>query len=57
MRHDVLNVMLIDEGMNTGVSEASKIGGGQIAIRRFFSNPELFKITILTSETEIVRFW
>lgn len=57
MSNDVLNVLLVDEGMNTGVSEASKIGGGQIAIRRFFSNTVLFKITILTSETEIVRFW
>lgn len=57
MNRQVLKVLLVDEGMNTGVPDASKIGGGQMARRRFFSDPELFQVTVLTSEIEIVRFW
>ena len=57
MNHNFLKVLLVDEGMNTGVSEASKIGGGQVARRRFFSDPKLFHITVLTSESEIAMYW
>lgn len=57
MNRQVLKVLLVDEGMNTGDPNASKIGGGQMARRRFFSDPKLFKVTVLTSENEVVRFW
>jgi len=57
MKQSPLKVLLVDEGMNTGFHDASKIGGGQVARRRFFSDPEQFQVTVLTSETEIARFW
>ena len=57
MSHKVLKLLLVDEGMNTGFSEASKIGGGQIAARRFFASTELFETTLLTSDPEVAQFW
>jgi glycosyltransferase involved in cell wall biosynthesis len=57
MVQDVLKILLIDDGMNTGISTASKIGGGQVARRRFFADPNLFKVTVLTSENEIAIYW
>jgi glycosyltransferase involved in cell wall biosynthesis len=57
MNHNILKVLIIDEGMNTGISNANKIGGGQIISRRLFSNRKLFQIRLLTSEKQIVQFW
>jgi len=57
MKQNPLKILLIDEGMNTGDPAASKIGGGQMARRRFFSDDTLFKVTVLSSEPEICRFW
>jgi glycosyltransferase involved in cell wall biosynthesis len=57
MNRSPLKVLLVDEGKNTGLEDGSKIGGGQIARRRFFSNADLFHVTLLTSEEELVKFW
>lgn len=53
----MLKVLLIDDGMNPGKDGASKVGGGQIARHRFFSDSELFDVTVLTSEPEIASLW
>ena len=57
MSHKKLKILFVDDGMNTGSTNSSKIGGGQIARRRFFSNQDLFQVTLLTSEREIARYW
>ena len=57
MNQDKLKILLIDEGLNTGCSEASKIGGGQISRLRLFSQKDFFEVTVLTSEPEIATLW
>lgn len=52
-----LKILLIDEGLNTGTPEASKIGGGQLSRWRLFSQKDYFTVTILTSEPEIAALW
>lgn len=52
-----LKILLIDEGLNTGIPEASKIGGGQISRLRLFSQKDFFEVTVLTSEPEIANLW
>jgi glycosyltransferase involved in cell wall biosynthesis len=57
MRNKIVRVLLIDEGMNTGISAASKIGGGQVVRRRFFSDYNFFQTRVLTSEKQIADYW
>jgi len=57
MRSTMLNIILIDEGMNPGSTRGSRIGGGQVARKRFFSNKKYFDVTVLTSEPEIIELW
>jgi glycosyltransferase involved in cell wall biosynthesis len=52
-----LKILLIDEGLNTGNPEASKIGGGQLSRWRLFSQKDCFTVTLLTSEPEIAALW
>jgi glycosyltransferase involved in cell wall biosynthesis len=52
-----LSIMLVDEGMNSGGSLSSKIGGGQLARRRFFSSKNLFSVTLFSSEKEVTDLW
>lgn len=53
----MLRVLLIDQGMNTGANDSTRIGGGQIARRRFFSDRQIFDVTLLTSEKDLVELW
>lgn len=53
----MLRVLLVDQGMNTGSEESTRIGGGQIARRRFFSDRRLVEVTLLTSEKNLVELW
>ncbi len=57
MKRKRLTILLIDEGMNTGIATASKIGGGQVARKRFFSDPDFFHTRVLTSEKQIAQYW
>ncbi|MDD1777732.1 MAG: glycosyltransferase [Candidatus Helarchaeota archaeon] len=52
-----IKVLLIDEGLNTGTSQASKIGGSQLNRWRLFSQNDIFEVTVLTSEPEIAALW
>jgi glycosyltransferase involved in cell wall biosynthesis len=57
MNRRKLKILLIDEGLNTGSPEASKIGGGQLSRWRLFSQKDYFIVTVLTSEPEIAALW
>jgi glycosyltransferase involved in cell wall biosynthesis len=57
MNQDKLKILLIDEGLNTGLPEASKIGGGQLSRWRLFSQKDFFEVTVLTSEPDIANLW
>jgi glycosyltransferase involved in cell wall biosynthesis len=57
MNNGKLRVLLVDLGMNPGGASAHRIGGGQIARRRFLSDPDLFEVTLLTSEEDLAALW
>jgi glycosyltransferase involved in cell wall biosynthesis len=57
MNHQKLKILLVDEGLNTGIPEASKIGGGQLNRWRLFSQKDYFEVTVLTSEFEVAALW
>ena len=43
--------------MNTGALNGTKIGGGQLARRKLFSNKNYFSVIVLTSECQIAELW